>query len=672
MARRGWVGFALALSALEASAQEWPAYGGNAAGTRHSAAAQITPTNVGELEEAWRFRTGELGEGFANQENLTFEATPILVGDTLYFSTAFGKVFAVDARTGQQRWRYDAQINPAIDYAETASRGVSYWRDAQVDATPGPAPHPALRATPSPPGGARGECLERIFFGTLDARLIALDAATGKPCNGFGDKGAINLRKGVRSVEPGEYTITSPPAIVGDVIVSGSAIGDNGATNLELGVVRGFDARTGRQLWAWDPMPRAAMLPKDAANANFGEIDEQRAQWTGGANAWTVLSADVERDLVFVPTGAPSPDFYGGARPGDTRFANSLVALRASTGRIVWGRQLVHHDLWDYDIASQPLLIDLERDGKKIPAVVQPTKHGQVFVLHRETGAALFPIHERAVPKSDIEGERASTTQPFSSLPSLVPNGPVTEADAWGFTAWDRNSCKEKMRGLRSEGLFTPPSLRGTIMRPGYAGGSNWGSASFDPARQRVIFNVMDLPMVVAMVPRAEFEAQRDSEAYEDYDFSRQRGTPYGMRRGLLASSLGVPCTAPPWGKLIALDLAKGSIAWSQPLGTTRDLAPWPMWNIRGVPNIGGSITTASGLIFIGATTDNFLRAFRTDDGTELWKARLPAGGQATPMTYVRGGRQYVVIAAGGHGGLETTPGDYVIAFALPASAPAE
>ncbi|MEO6066049.1 MAG: pyrroloquinoline quinone-dependent dehydrogenase [Lysobacterales bacterium] len=643
---RWW--YSIWLLAAATLAQEWPAYGGNAEGTRHSAAALVTPTNVGELEEAWRFRTGELGDGFANQENLTFEATPILVGDTLYFSTAFGKAFAIDARNGKQRWRYDARIDPALDYAETASRGVSYWRDASA-------------AKNSP-------CAARIFYGTLDARLIALDAATGKLCETFGDNGAINLRKGVRSVEPGEYTITSPPALVGDTLVSGSAIGDNGATNLELGVVRGFDARTGAQRWAWDPMPRTAVVPKEAANPNFGEIDEQRAQWTGGANAWTVLSADIERDLVFVPTGTASPDFFGGQRPGDNRFANSLVALKASTGRIVWARQLVHHDLWDYDIASQPLLIDLKRDGRTIPAVVQTTKHGQVFVLHRETGAALYAIHERAVPKSDVAGEYASPTQPFSALPSLVPNGPVTEDDAWGFTAWDRNSCKEKIRALRSEGIFTPPSLHGTIMRPGYAGGSNWGSAAFDPVRQRLIFNVNDLPMVVALLPRDQYEAQRDSEEFEDFDFSRQRGTPYAMRRGLLASKLGVPCTKPPWGKLVALDLtdARGNIAWSKPLGTTRDLAPWPLWNIRGVPNVGGSITTASGLIFIGATTDNFLRAFRTDNGAEVWKARLPAGGQATPMTYVRGGRQYVVIAAGGHGGMETTPGDYVIAYALP------
>lgn len=659
---------ALACCALGASAQEWPAYGGNAGGTRHSAAAQITPANVGGLEEAWRFRTGELGEGFANQQNLTFEATPILVGNTLYFSTAFGKAFAIDARTGRQRWRYDAKINPAVDYAETASRGVSYWRDARADASHTPAPLPPPAAS-SRLHAERTTCVERIFYGTLDARLIALDAATGRPCAGFGENGAINLRKGVRSVEPGEYTITSPPTLVGDTLVSGSAIGDNGATNLELGVVRGFDARTGAQRWAWDPIPRTAVLPKDAANSEFGEIDEQRAQWTGGANAWTVLSADVERDLVFVPTGTPSPDFFGGMRPGDTRFANSLVALRASTGKVVWGRQLVHHDLWDYDIASQPLLIDLKRDDRTIPAVVQPTKHGQVYVLHRETGAALFPIHERTVPTSDVVGEHASPTQPFSSLPSLVSSSPVTEADAWGFTAWDRNSCKDKIRALRSEGIFTPPSLRGTLMRPGYAGGSNWGSASFDPVRQRLVFNVNDLPMVVALLPRDQYEAQRDSDEFEEFDFSRQRGTPYAMRRGLLASNLGVPCTAPPWGKLIALDLARGEIAWSKPLGTTRDLAPWPLWNIHGVPNMGGSITTESGLIFIGASTDNFLRAFRTDDGAELWKARLPAGGQATPMTYVRDGRQYIVIAAGGHGGLETTPGDYVIAYALPHTA---
>ncbi|MDR3387092.1 MAG: pyrroloquinoline quinone-dependent dehydrogenase [Rudaea sp.] len=643
---------AMLLCALstQALAGDWSAYGGDGRGQRHVALTQITPDNVASLELAWTFRTGELGQGFIQANDaLTFEATPLLIGDTLFLPTATGKVFALDAATGAQRWRFDAQVDPGRYYSEMTSRGISYWRDQRPSAT--------------------GACAERILFATIDARLFALDARTGKRCMDFGAGGEVALWKGVRLRNRADYQVTSPPAIAGDVAVVGSSIGDNRGTDLELGVVRAFDVRSGKQLWHWDPIPRTAKIPVDAANPEFDDVEAQQAGWTGAANAWAPLAVDAERGLVFIPTGSASPDFFGGERPGDDHWANSIVALRATTGEFLWGRQLVHHDLWDYDTASQPMLVDLDHDGAKVAAVVQLTKTGQVFVFNRETGEPLFPIEERPVPQDAVAGETPSATQPFSTLPPLVPQAPVRPDDARGLTAWDRGKCREQVAALHSEGMFTPPSLQGTIERPGYAGGSNWGGGAWDPQRQLLIANVMDLPLVVALIPRDQFETQRDSGAFEGWEFARQTGTPYGMRRKALLSPLGAPCTAPPWGKLVAVDLVHGKIAWDRPLGTSRDVAPWPFWGTQGVPNFGGPLTTASGLIFIGATTDNFLRAFDTASGAELWKMRIPAGAQATPMSYELGGRQFVVVAAGGHAKLHTTRGDYVLAYALPTQA---
>jgi quinoprotein glucose dehydrogenase len=628
---------------------DWTAYGGDGQGQRHAPLTQITPQNVGQLELAWSFQTGELGHGFIRADDaITFEVTPLLIGNTLFLDTATGKAIAVDAITGVERWRFDAKVDPGRYYAEMTSRGVSYWRDANASKD--------------------AACAERILFATIDARLFALDAQTGKPCADFGDKGEVALWKGIRLRDRADYEVTSPPAIAGDIAIVGSAIGDNRGTDLELGVVRAFDVRSGKEIWHWDPIPRRAQVPADANNPEFGDVEKQQARWTGAANAWAPFAVDTERGLVFVPTGSASPDFFGGERAGDNHWANSIVALRAATGELVWGKQLVHHDLWDYDVASQPMLIDLDHDGAKVAAVVQLTKTGQIFVFNRETGVPLFPIEERAVPQDVVGGELPSPTQPFSSLPALVPQTPVTPEDAYGMTFWDRGKCREQIAGLKSEGIFTPQSLQGTIERPGYAGGSNWGGGAWDPQRQWLIANVMDLPFVVALIPRDQFETQRDSGKYDGWEFARQTGTPYGMRRKVLLSPLGAPCTAGPWGKLVAVDLAHGKIAWEKPLGTSRDKAPWPFWGSLGAPNMGGPLTTASGLTFIGAATDNFLRAFDTVSGAELWTMRIPAGAQATPMSYARGGRQFVVVAAGGHAKLGTTRGDYLLAYALPAT----
>lgn len=632
-----------AVFAAEAAAQsgDWEFYGGDAGGTKYSALAGITPDNVDRLEIVWTFRTGETGDGYQSAHKMTFEATPVLWNGALYFTTGFNKAFAVNAATGRELWRFDAEVPKELDYAEVASRGVSLWHD------------------PRPPHGTA--CEHRVFFGTLTGFVHALDALTGRPCADFGEQGRVDMTENVRPTEPGEYTITSPPVVFGNSIVVGSAIGDNGGVELARGIVRALDAHTGRVLWKWDP------IPKDPADPAYATWQRGSAERTGAANAWAPLSVDARNGLVFVPTSAPSPDFYGGERKGDNHYANSLVALDGETGRVVWHYQLVHHDLWDYDVASQPVLFDLQRDGERIPAVAQATKTGMVFVFHRLTGEPLFPIEERPVPQGGVAGEQLSPTQPFSTLPPLVDHAEVTKDDAFGVAWFDKRACRKAIEGYRSEGIYTPPSLEGTIVYPGYAGGSNWGGIALDPKRQIIIANVMQIPFIVLLAEREEGRRRYEAGEFEHAEVARMAGTPYVMARNMLASPLDMPCTRPPWGKLLALDLKLGAIVWQIPLGTIEDLAPAPVPNLAlGVPNIGGPIVTASGLVFVAATADHYLRAFDIRDGEELWRGRLPRGGQATPMTYRIDGRQYIVVAAGGHGNAGIETGDYLVAFALP------
>ena len=620
---------------------QWGSYGGDPGGNRHSSLAQIDRRNVRQLRIAWTYRTGELGEGFARADKLSFEATPILARDSLYLSTPTNVVIALDPATGKQRWRYDPKIDRARRYSEATSRGVSSWIDPTAD--------------PAAP------CAHRILMGTLDARLIELDGRTGRACRDFGSGGKVDLSEGVRVGERGNYLVTSPPAIYRDIVIVGSAIGDNGGVEMPRGTVRAFDVRTGNLRWSWDPLPTSG---EEAVRRGW---QPQAAQRTGAANAWSVISVDAGRGLVFVPTGSASPDFFGGERAGDDTYANSLVALNAETGTVAWHRQLVHHDLWDYDVPAQPMLVDIERDGKSIPAVVQATKTGMLFVFDRETGEPVFEVVERPVPQSDVAGETISPTQPFPATPALVSHAAVTPHDAWGLTFYDRGKCRDLISRYRSEGIFTPPSLQGTILSPSYVGGVNWGSTAFDSERQLVVAAVNHVPMVVTLVARERLKAMRDSGEWSDSEFATQTGTPYGMRREMLASPFGLPCTAPPWGTLAAVDLRRNAIRWQVMLGSTRDMTPWFVPSpTLGMPNMGGPIVTDGGLVFIGAAMDNYLRAFDIETGRELWKGRLPAGGQATPMSYAANGRQFVVIAAGGHGGLDTKRGDYVVAFALP------
>ena len=601
----------------------WPAYGGDAGGSRFSPAAQITKSNVAQLKIAWTYRTGALDAKTDLIHKAAFETTPILVDGKLFLTTPYDHVIALNPATGEKIWEFDPHVDLFKNYSEVTNRGVASWRDAS-----------AKSGQP---------CALRVFFGTLDARLISLDAETGKPCAGFGTKGEVNLAEGAMTTPEwtGGYQVTSAPTIVKDTLVVGSSIADNWKVDVGRGIVRGVDVRTGKIKWTWDPIP-------------WAQIAEPH---TGAGNAWSTISADPDHDLVFVPTGSASPDYFGGLRKGDNKWANSVVALKASTGELVWGFQVVHHDLWDYDVASQPALFTWKNNT---PAIAITTKMGRVFVLNRLNGSPLIPIEEKPVPKSEIPGENSWPTQPSSI--SVVPEG-LTPDDAWGFTPEDKKACADTIAASRSEGIFTPPSVKGTVVFPGNVGGVNWGSSAYDPTRHLLIMDTNRIAMWVRMIARDNY--QNESTQKGEYnrlgaEFGRQAGAPFGMFREPLFSPSGKPCNAPPWGTVSAVDLFTGKKVWDAPLGS---FIPGQK---TGTITLGGPIATAGGLVFSAATMDNKIYAFDSDTGTEVWSFDLPAGGQATPMTYTLNGKQYLVIAAGGHGKLNTKQGDYVLALTLP------
>lgn len=613
----------------------WPAYGGDAGGHRYSSVRQISPDNVASLAPAWLYRTGDMADRPDAMRQAATEGTPILVEGSLVFCTPFNEIIALDPGTGKERWRFDPEIdleqNPANAFV---CRGVSYWRDATDE----------------------GKCGSRILMGTNDARVIAVDARNGERCADFGDNGEVRIDPGMQLWWPGEFQITSPPVIAGNTVIVGSAIGDNARVVAPHGSVRAFDVRSGLAKWDFDPIPRAAVDP--GRDSWLGEAPPQE----GHANVWAPMSVDVERGLVFLPTTSPSPDFFGGLRPGDNRYANSVVALHADSGEVAWAFQTVHHDVWDYDLPAQPGLYSVWKNGQLHDVVAQVTKTGMVFVLNRDTGEPFLPVEERAVPQSAVAGEILSPTQPFPVSPAIVPQS-VSADEAFGITWFDRRACRKRIEESVSEGIFTPPSEQGTLLTPFTGGGANWGSAAFDPSRNLLVINMSNMVHQVALFPADQVKEMR--QVFHDQEVSPQEGAPYGMKREVLLSPLGLPCNAPPWGVIAGVDLANGDIVWRKTIGTTEDLAPGPAFKL-GTPNFGGPIVTASGLIFIGAAMDDYLRAYDVSNGVELWRGRLPAGGQATPMTYEWQGRQYVVIYAGGVARNGTRLGDHLVAFALP------
>ncbi|MGY8710197.1 pyrroloquinoline quinone-dependent dehydrogenase [Bradyrhizobium sp. 18BD] len=610
----------------------WESWGGDAGGSRFSPLRQITPDNVGQLVRAFEYRTGDLTARAPEVMRRTkFEATPLLVEDSLIFCSPFNEVIALDPGTGAQKWRYDPKIatnqRPANRYV---CRGVTYWIDDK-------APQDAV-------------CRSRVFMGTNDVRLIALDAKMGIPCADFGKGGEIKLDIGMRLDWPGEFQITSPPAVGRGVVVVGSSIGDNSRVDAPSGKVRAFDARTGEARWTFEPLKR------DGIEA-------------GHANVWAPMSVDEARGLVFLPTTSPSPDFWGGKRPGNNEHANSVVALRIETGELVWAFQTVHHDVWDYDLPAQPTLTRLDTGEGQRDVVIQPTKQGFVFVLDRDTGKPVWPVEERAVPQGGAEGEILSPTQPFPTHVPVLTSQTISTDDALSLLPGLRcSSCELKFADARNEGLFTPPSVQGTLEFPFTGGGVNWGGAAFDPTGEILYANTSRAVHLIKLIPRAEAAGFNPPPGH---DFGRQRGAPFAMSRAVVMSPLGLLCNKPPWGEMVAVDLKGGKILWRSTVGTTEDLAPLGLPLPWGTPLVNGLAVTAGGLVFTGAM-DAYLRAFDARSGRELWQGRLPVPGVANPMTYLWKGEQYVAIGAGGHSEGGTSIGDSVVAFRLarPGEAP--
>lgn len=611
---------------------EWHHYGRTLHGQRYSPLSQITPENVGRLQVAWTYRTGDRRRPDDVTET-TYQVTPLKVGDLLYLCTPHNFAIAIDAATGKERWRFDPQVPQDKSRQHQTCRGLSYRPD---------------------PGGGQ-PCGGRVFLPTSDARLIALDARDGTVCPGFGQNGTVNLWANMPNQRSGFYYSTSPPVVARGLVIIGGAVNDNYAMAAPSGVIRAYDAGSGELVWAWDsgnPDRTAPLGPDERYTAN-------------SPNSWSVSSADEQLGLIYVPLGNRTPDQLGmGRSPAVERFSSSVVALELETGRVRWVRQTVHHDLWDMDVPAQPALLDLTTPNGTVPALVAPTKQGDVYVLDRRTGEPVLPVREVPAPGGAIPEDFTAPTQPVSGL-TFMPE-PLQESDMWGATLLDQLACRIRFRSLRYEGRYTPPLLQGTLVYPGNFGVFNWGSVAVDPVHQVMFAMPTYLAFTARLIPSAEIGPDAAVNTGEA-GLNINEGGPYGVIMKPFVSPLGLPCQAPPWGYVAGADLRTGEIAWRHRNGTIRDAGPIPLPPVElGVPGIGGPIVTGGGVAFLGASIDDYLRAYDVSTGRQLWKHRLPAGGQSTPMTYSVGDRQFVVHVAGGHGSIGTTPGDYVIAYALP------
>ena len=613
---------------------DWLYYGGDQGGRHYSTAQQIDRDNVGDLEVAWVFRSGDSANYGEEMAKTSTQSTPILLplaaGESLVYCTPFNRVIALDPASGEQRWSFDPDIDRRGD-RPFRCRGVSYAEES--------------RAAPG------GHCRHRVYTSTHDRHLWAIDATDGKPCAGFGAGGKIRLY-GEQGLQPGDVSNSSAPVVANGVVVTGSTVIDFARATTPRGTVMAFDSFSGAPLWQFDPL--------------LGHTN------SGSANVWAPMSVDTANGLLYLPTSAASPDYYGVERPGNGLYANSVVALDLYTGAVRWHFQHVRHDLWDYDTPAQPILFEWRKNGETIPALAQLTKQGFVFVFNRLSGEPLWEITEQPVPPSQIPGERASPTQPKPIAPPQLLDPFLMPGEAWGLTPWDRNDCAEQLAALDNLGLFTPTSENLTLMYPGSLGGANWGGGALLGNSGVLLVNINNVAFTGQLIPTPT--GLVDSEEKQDHPAAGHRmrvtmqGTPYDIEIGSLQSPLGIPCNPPPWGKLVAVDLFKGTIAWEAALGSVHEMGPVtaPFHIEWGTPNLGGGIATAGGLFFIGATMDRQIRAFDASDGETLWQYTLPVDATATPMTYVYRGKQYVVINAGGHHMFQRGTGDYLYAFALP------
>ena len=624
--------------------KNWEHWGNTTHGDRFAALDQINKQNINKLQVAWTAHTGDIP--LSNGSGAEDQNTPLQVGDTLFVCTPYSKVLALDVDTGKEKWRYDSKAT-APNWQRC--RGLGYFEDTQVLNAPQSTAQPAA-------------CPRRLFLPTTDARLIAINADNGKLCEDFGNLGIVDLSVGMGEVKPGYYQQTSTPLVAGNVVVVGGRVADNFSTDEPPGVVRAYDVRSGKLAWAWDP-----------GNPNLTGLPPEGQTYTRGTpNVWSAMSYDAKLNLIYLPTGNATPDFWAGERTAlDDKYSSSIVAVDATTGKVRWHYQTTHHDLWDFDLPSQPLLYDLpDGKGSTTPVLVQTSKQGMIFMLNRETGEPVAKVEERPVPAGNVHGERYSPTQPYSVGMPMIGNEQLKESDMWGATPVDLLLCRIQFKEMRHQGIFTPPGVDRSLQYPGSLGGMNWGSVSVDPNNSLMFVNDMRLGLANYMVPR---ENVAKGASGIEMGIVPMEGTPYGAMRERFLSPLGIPCQKPPFGTMSAVDLKSGKIVWQVPVGTVEDTGPL---GIRmhmpipiGMPTLGASLSTQSGLLFFAGTQDFYLRAFDTATGKEIWKDRLPVGSQSGPMTYVspKTGKQYIVINAGG---ARQSPdrGDYIIAYALPDS----
>ncbi|MFP8967367.1 glucose/quinate/shikimate family membrane-bound PQQ-dependent dehydrogenase [Pokkaliibacter sp. CJK22405] len=631
---------------------QWLAYGRSNMGQRYSPLDQITPENIGTLDLAWQTQTGDV-KGPKDVTETTYEATPLKVGNTLYLCTPHNWLVALDADTGMKRWIYDAKVPPESQRQHQTCRGVSYLPPQAGVAVPTATAATQEKTTDTL---AATQCDAELFLPTSDARLIAIDPTTGARCSNFGEDGVVDLMQGMPFKQSGYYYSTSAPLVAGGKVIVAGSVNDNYDVNSPSGVIRGFDARTGELVWNWD-----SGNPDETA-----PIGPDQSYTTSSPNSWSTASADESLGLAYFPMGNRTPDQLGTYRsPAEEKYATSVVALSLETGKAVWVHQFVHHDLWDMDTPAQPSLVDLKTKEGVQPALVVPTKQGDVYVLNRETGDAILPVTEEPTPQgAQVPGDFTAPTQPTSAL-SFKPK-PLTEADMWGATPIDQMMCRIKFRSLRYEGRYTPPSEQGTIVYPGNFGVFNWGSIAVDPKRQVMFGMPTYLAFISTLVPKTPEMADDPTANTGEHGLNSNEGAKFAVKFTPFLSPVGVPCQQPPWGYVAGADLRTGKIAWKHKNGTIEDMTPLPLPVKMGVPGIGGPVITAGGVAFLAASVDDYLRGYDLTTGKQLWEARLPAGGQATPMTYLNSkGEQMVVLVAGGHGSIGTTTGDYIVAYKL-------